>query len=67
MDVGMMVNSDVAVDASALIPKTSRNTGTMIEPPPTPSRPDNTPMNTPSKAEAISRISIAPLYPKQAA
>ena len=56
MDVGMIVNNDVAVEAMALMPKASRYMGTMTVPPPTPSKPENTPMSNPSRIAAMSVI-----------
>ena len=49
-DVGIMVNSDVAVAERALMPNASRKSGSMIIPPPTPSRPESIPMNKPRTA-----------------
>ena len=48
MEVGMMVNSEVAVDMSGLSPNARRNTGTMMVPPPMPRSPDRMPMKTPT-------------------
>ena len=49
MEVGMMVNSDVAVDMSGLSPNARRNTGTMMVPPPMPKSPDRMPMKMPTR------------------
>ena len=52
MDVGMMANRLVAVLASGLMPNARRKMGTMMVPPPTPSRPDITPTKMPANAGA---------------
>ncbi len=54
MDVGMMANRLVAVLAMGLIPKARRKMGTMMVPPPTPSKPDMTPTKIPASAGATS-------------
>ena len=49
-DVGMMANSDVAVETTAERPNTKRNSGIITVPPPTPSIPESTPTPTPAMA-----------------
>ena len=50
MDVGIMVNSDVAVETTGLMPNAKRKMGTMTVPPPMPSNPDKIPIATPAIA-----------------
>ena len=56
-EVGMMVNSEVAVEARAESPKPKRNRGTIKVPPPIPSKPDKMPTTTPTAA-VITKVSI---------
>ena len=50
MDVGIMANSDVAVETTGLMPNAKRKMGTMTVPPPIPSNPDKIPIATPAIA-----------------
>ena len=59
MDVGMMVNSEVAVEQMAGRPKPRRSKGTITVPPPIPNMPENTPMIRP---HAIAASSISSTY-----
>ena len=56
-EVGMMANSEVAVEARAESPKPKRNRGTIKVPPPIPSKPDKMPTTTPTAA-VITKVSM---------
>ena len=58
IEVGMMVNSEVAVETTALMPYASLNKGTIIMPPPTPSIPEMMPMTTPIRAVTMNVAAI---------
>ena len=59
-----MVNSDVAVAAMGSMPKTKRNRGTIIVPPPMPKSPESTPTPTPTSAAMKNEtMNVLPINP----
>ena len=64
IDVGTMVNSDVAVAAMGSMPKTRRNRGTIMVPPPMPKSPESTPTPTPTSAAMKNEtMNVLPINP----
>ena len=65
IDVGTMVNSEVAVAAMGSMPKARRNRGTITVPPPMPKSPESTPTPTPTSAamknETINELPVNPI------
>ena len=60
IEVGIMVNIDVAVDAIASIPKPRRKIGIIMVPPPMPNRPEKIPIKNPTIAAMMNTSTAVP-------